>query len=152
MCGNILKPGARNIFLGLFLVLLLFPVSLSADDFQNELTAILNDFDEALMSLEGNWQQQRTKLIDLNDSVESLTQRTKNFEQISSTLTEQHESLSSTVIKQEKTLQTLEQSVTDLQHSLSDTQKTLSRAQSLNKLLIGGFAVSAGLAVLSILL
>ncbi len=143
--------GLRNGGLLLLLLLVLLPGSLSADDFHDELMLILQDFDSTLLSLERSWQKQGENLITLNSSMDSLRERQNSLEQTLSKQSEQYDYLSSTMLTQETTLKDLEQSATDLQNSLIATQRALRRTQALNRVLLGGFAVTLGISLFAIL-
>lgn len=146
-----LVNGSRNIGAFLLVLCFLLPVSLSADDFQSELTEILKDFDSTLLSLESNWQQQGESLTNLSESMESLKLNQSSLEQTLNRQREQYDYLSNIMQMQETTLKDLEQSATDLQHSLHDTQRALERTRTINRIMAGGLAVSLLLAGISLL-
>ena len=145
--GNALK----SIGVLLLLYLLLLPVSLSADDFLQDLTMILQDLETSLTSLETNWSEQRKALMSLSGSMESLQMKSQTLEEKLAEQSEQQELLSNIVIQQEETLTAYGISMEGLQNLLTDTERQLQRTKTLSHILAGGLAVSLLLVGISLL-
>lgn len=134
----------------LFLLVLLLPVSLSADEIEEELTLILSDFDKVLTSLEKNYEAQEKQLNFLSEKTTNLITKQGSLEKSYEKQNEHINSLSNTIQNLETISQSLEPSVEDLNQFYRNTKNEIKSLQRMNDILIGVSITALGVGAIGI--